>query len=139
MTEKHDKKLQWAKQASAELKGRDLETIATKTAEGIDIAPLYTEADLEGLEHLGSLPGEAPFTRGPRATMYTARPWTIRQYAGFSTAEETNKFFHKALKAGQKACLLLLILQRIEAMIQIMHGYAVMWARLAWPLTQLRI
>mgnify|MGYP001167015429 FL=1 len=102
MTKKQNKKGQWAKQASAELKGRELETLATKTAEGIDIAPLYTEADLEGLDHLGNLPGEAPFTRGPRATMYTVRPWTIRQYAGFSTAEETNKFFHKALKAGQK-------------------------------------
>ena len=102
MAEKQDKKAQWAEMATTELKGRTPETLGTTTAEGIDIAPLYTSSDLEGLEHLDSVPGEAPFTRGPRATMYTVRPWTIRQYAGFSTAEETNKFFHKALNAGQK-------------------------------------
>ena len=102
MAEKQDKKAQWAEMATTELKGRTPETLRTTTAEGIDIAPLYTSSDLEGLEHLDSVPGEAPFTRGPRATMYTVRPWTIRQYAGFSTAEETNKFFHKALNAGQK-------------------------------------
>ena len=102
MAEKQDKKAQWAEMATTELRGRTPETLRTTTAEGIDIAPLYTSSDLEGLEHLDSVPGEAPFTRGPRATMYTVRPWTIRQYAGFSTAEETNKFFHKALNAGQK-------------------------------------
>ena len=102
MAEKQDKNTQWTEMATAELKGRTPETLTTTTAEGIDIAPLYTSSDLQGLEHLDTLPGEAPFTRGPRATMYTVRPWTIRQYAGFSTAEETNKFFHKALNAGQK-------------------------------------
>ena len=80
MTKKQNKKGLWAKQASAELKGRTPETLTTTTAEGIDIAPLYTSSDLQGLEHLETLPGEAPFTRGPRATMYTVRPWTIRQY-----------------------------------------------------------
>ena len=102
MAEKQDKKARWTEMATAELKGQTPETLTTTTAEGIDIAPLYTSSDLQGLEHLDTLPGEAPFTRGPRATMYTVRPWTIRQYAGFSTAEETNKFFHKALNAGQK-------------------------------------
>ena len=102
MAEKQDKKAQWTEMATAELKGRTPETLRTTTAEGIDIAPLYTSSDLEGLTHLDTMPGEAPFTRGPRATMYTVRPWTIRQYAGFSTAEETNKFFHRALNAGQK-------------------------------------
>ena len=101
MAEKQDKKMQWTEMATAELKGQTPDKLRTRTAEGIDIAPLYTSSDLEGLEHLDSVPGEAPFTRGPRATMYTVRPWTIRQYAGFSTAEETNKFFHKALNAGQ--------------------------------------
>ncbi|WP_203425542.1 methylmalonyl-CoA mutase [Sinorhizobium sp. BG8] len=72
------------------------------TPEGIDVKPLYTEDDLAGFEHLGSLPGFAPFTRGPRATMYAGRPWTIRQYAGFSTAEASNAFYRKALAAGQK-------------------------------------
>ena len=102
MAEKQDKNTQWTEMATAELKGRTPETLTHTTAEGIDIAPLYTSSDLQGLEHLDTLPGEAPFTRGPRATMYTVRPWTIRQYAGFSTAEETNKFFHKALNSGQK-------------------------------------
>src|SRR5690606_30656999 len=72
------------------------------TPEGIDVRPLYTEADLEGLSHLGGLPGLPPFVRGPRATMYAGRPWTIRQYAGFSTAEDSNAFYRKALAAGQK-------------------------------------
>ncbi len=139
MAEKQDKKAQWTEMAATELKGQTPETLRTRTAEGIDIAPLYTSSDLEGLEHLDSLPGEAPFTRGPRATMYTVRPWTIRQYAGFSTAEETNKFFHKALNAGQRVCLLPLIWLPIAAMIQTMHGYAVMLARPALLLIQLKI
>jgi methylmalonyl-CoA mutase len=91
----------WAKLAERELKTSP-ETLTWKTPEGIDVKPLYTEADTENLGHLGSLPGFAPFTRGPRATMYTGRPWTIRQYAGFSTAEESNAFYRKALAAGQK-------------------------------------
>ena len=72
------------------------------TPEGIAVKPLYTAADLEGLGHLGGLPGLPPYTRGPRATMYAGRPWTIRQYAGFSTAEESNAFYRKALAAGQQ-------------------------------------
>ena len=71
------------------------------TPEGIDIKPLYTSADTAGLD-TSSLPGFAPFTRGPRATMYAGRPWTIRQYAGFSTAEESNAFYRKGLAAGQQ-------------------------------------
>ena len=96
------KRASWQKKASEELRGAPLESLTKTTAEGIDIAPLYTSEDAEGLPHLGSLPGEAPFLRGPRASMYTHRPWTIRQYAGFSTAEETNNFFRSALNAGQK-------------------------------------
>ena len=69
--------------------------------EGIDVKPLYTAKDLEGLSHLDSLPGFAPFVRGPRATMYAGRPWTLRQYAGFSTAEESNAFYRRNLEAGQ--------------------------------------
>src|SRR5207248_2979886 len=71
------------------------------TPEGIDVNPLYTAADLEGIEALGSIPGIPPFLRGVRATMYTGRPWTIRQYAGFSTAEESNAFYRKNLAGGQ--------------------------------------
>jgi len=72
------------------------------TPEGIDIARRYTAADLEGIDHLHSLPGIAPFVRGPYPTMYASRPWTIRQYAGFSTAEDSNAFYRRNLAAGQK-------------------------------------
>ncbi len=84
-------------QTTAESEGQD----EFVTAEGIRIKPLYTKADLEGLDFIDSLPGEAPFVRGPYATMYRGRPWTVRQYAGFSTAEESNAFYRKALAAGQ--------------------------------------
>ena len=70
--------------------------------EGIPVKALYTEADLEGLDGLDTYPGLAPFLRGPYPTMYTTQPWTIRQYAGFSTAEESNAFYRRNLKAGQK-------------------------------------
>jgi methylmalonyl-CoA mutase len=76
--------------------------LAWDTLEGIRVKPLYTEADTEGLPHMGTAPGFEPFTRGVKATMYAGRPWTIRQYAGFSTAEESNAFYRKALAAGQQ-------------------------------------
>ncbi|CAN7279024.1 methylmalonyl-CoA mutase [Pararhizobium sp. LjRoot255] len=91
----------WATLAEREVKS-SLEALTWQTPEGIAVKPLYTEADLEGADHLGSLPGFAPFTRGPRATMYAGRPWTIRQYAGFSTAEASNAFYRKALASGQQ-------------------------------------
>ena len=91
----------WQALAEKELRASS-ETLIWKTPEGIDVKPLYTESDLETVEHLGTLPGLAPFTRGPRATMYAGRPWTIRQYAGFSTAEASNAFYRKALAAGQQ-------------------------------------
>ena len=99
---KDDTKADWASTAADELCGKPLQDLTRQTPEQIDVEPLYTAADLAGLDHLDSNPGQAPFTRGIRATMYTNRPWTIRQYAGFSTAEETNAFFKKALSAGQK-------------------------------------
>ncbi|MFD1341901.1 methylmalonyl-CoA mutase [Litorisediminicola beolgyonensis] len=92
----------WRALAEKELKGRDPESLTWHTLEGIDIKPLYTAEDVEGLPHLGTLPGIEPFTRGVKATMYAGRPWTIRQYAGFSTAEESNRFYRKALAAGQQ-------------------------------------
>ncbi len=91
----------WRKLAEKEVK-RDPDTLVWETPEGIPVKPLYTQDDLEGCGHLDSLPGFAPFVRGPRATMYAGRPWTIRQYAGFSTAEESNAFYRKALAAGQQ-------------------------------------
>jgi methylmalonyl-CoA mutase len=92
----------WREAVKAETKGKAADAIAWETPEGIRIQPLYTAADLEKLEHLDTLPGFAPFVRGPRATMYANRPWTIRQYGGFSTAEETNAFFRKNLAGGQQ-------------------------------------
>ncbi|UIJ84227.1 methylmalonyl-CoA mutase [Rhizobium leguminosarum] len=91
----------WAELAQKELRTSP-ETLTWQTPEGIAVKPLYTAEDLDGAGHLGSLPGFAPFTRGPRATMYAGRPWTIRQYAGFSTAEESNAFYRRNLAAGQK-------------------------------------
>ncbi|HEY2890266.1 MAG TPA: methylmalonyl-CoA mutase [Dongiaceae bacterium] len=92
----------WEKLAARDLAGKPADSLAWTTPEGIRVKPLYTAADLEGLEHLGSLPGFPPYLRGPRATMYAGRPWTIRQYAGFSTAEESNAFYRKNLAAGQR-------------------------------------
>jgi len=97
-----DKTTRWAEMAAKELRGRSLDDLTWQTPEGIAVKPLYTEADTEGLAHMGSVPGEAPFTRGPKATMYAGRPWTIRQYAGFSTAEDSNAFYRKALAGGQQ-------------------------------------
>jgi methylmalonyl-CoA mutase len=92
---------EWEAAVASELKGSGSESLLWITPEGISVKALYTEADLKNLNHLGSLPGIAPFTRGPRATMYANRPWTIRQYAGFSTAEESNAFYKANLAAGQ--------------------------------------
>ena len=99
MTSKKDA---WRDLAQKELRARPIEDLTWKTLEGIEVQPLYTEDDVQALPHLGSLPGFAPFTRGVKATMYAGRPWTIRQYAGFSTAEESNAFYRKALAAGQQ-------------------------------------
>ena len=92
----------WRDLASKEMKGGSPDDLVWDTPEGIAVKPLYTEADLDGIEHLGSMPGHEPYTRGPKATMYAGRPWTIRQYAGFSTAEESNAFYRKGLEGGQK-------------------------------------
>ena len=93
----------WSNLAEKELKGKDINNNLSWTSEeGIEFKSLYTKEDLEGLDHLDSMPGFAPYVRGPKATMYFGRPWTIRQYAGFSTAEESNKFYRKALASGQK-------------------------------------
>ncbi len=90
---------QW--RALAEKQSRQsLQQLTWQTPEGIDLKPLYTRDDLDGIAHVDSLPGMRPFVRGPQATMYAGRPWTIRQYAGFSTAQESNAFYRKALAAG---------------------------------------
>ncbi len=92
----------WEELAVKQMRGKTLDSLEWQTPEGIKVKPLYSAADLEDLEYTDSLPGMSPYVRGPMATMYAGRPWTIRQYAGFSTAEESNKFYRKALAAGQK-------------------------------------
>ena len=95
----------WQSAASRELKGREPQELIWQTPEGIDVKPLYSAADLDAIEAeghpLGSLPGMSPFMRGPRATMYSGRPWTIRQYSGFSTAQDSNAFYQRNIAAGQ--------------------------------------
>jgi methylmalonyl-CoA mutase len=93
---------EWETLAAKELRGRATEDLTTTSPDGLPIRPLYTAADLEGLENTDTLPGIFPFLRGPRATMYANRPWTLRQYAGFSTAEESNAFYKANLAAGQQ-------------------------------------
>ena len=92
----------WEKLAAKELKKDSSDSLLWETPEGIQVKPLYTLADLEKLENVDTMPGFAPFTRGPKATMYAGRPWTVRQYAGFSTAEESNAFYRRNLAAGQQ-------------------------------------
>ncbi|PZX16298.1 methylmalonyl-CoA mutase [Palleronia aestuarii] len=92
----------WQKRAEGELRGRTIEDLTWRTAEGIDVAPVHAGTGPAPHEHMGTLPGEPPFTRGVKATMYAGRPWTIRQYAGFSTAEESNAFYRRNLAAGQQ-------------------------------------
>ena len=90
----------WEKAAAKSAPGGDLEALNWTTPEGVVVKPLYTAADLAGLPYADTLPGFAPFVRGPQASMYAVRPWTIRQYAGFSTAEASNDFYGKSLAAG---------------------------------------
>ena len=92
----------WTDLAKKEIKSQTLDRLLWKTPEGIEIKPLYTSEDVTGLKYQESLPGFMPFKRGPKATMYAGRPWTIRQYAGFSTAEESNAFYRSNLEAGQQ-------------------------------------
>jgi methylmalonyl-CoA mutase len=90
----------WQAAVEKQLKGKPLDSLNTATPEGITLKPLYTAADTANLPNANTLPGFEPFVRGPQATMYAGRPWTIRQYAGFSTAEASNAFYRKALAAG---------------------------------------
>ena len=98
----HPNKEKWEQIASKQMKGKSTDTLDWMTPEGIKVKALYTAEDIEGMECVNTLPGLAPYVRGPMATMYAGRPWTIRQYAGFSTAKESNAFYKKALAAGQK-------------------------------------
>ena len=95
-------KVDWQKLAEKELRGKSVKELDWITLEGIEVKPVYSEEDVKGLEHLGNLPGFEPYVRGVKATMYSGRPWTIRQYAGYSTAEESNAFYKRGLSAGQQ-------------------------------------
>ena len=90
----------WLKAAAKSAAGGDVAALNWDTPDGVAVKPIYTQKDLEGLPYTDTLPGFAPFVRGPQATMYAVRPWTIRQYAGFSTAEESNAFYKQALAGG---------------------------------------
>ncbi len=98
---KHVQMKKWQETAIKELKGRPLESLNWEAPEGIAVKPIYTAEDLEGLDTVNTLSGIAPYLRGPSATMYANQPWTIRQYAGFATARESNEFYRKNLAAGQ--------------------------------------
>ena len=98
----HPDKQKWTDLATKQLRGKSLESLDYETPEGIRVKPLYTAEDLEGMEHINTLPGLEPYVRGPMATMYAGRPWTIRQYAGFSTAKDSNAFYRRNLAGGQK-------------------------------------
>jgi len=95
-------KVDWQKLAEKELRGKSVKELNWLTLEGVEVKPVYSEEDIKGLEHLGNLPGFEPYVRGVKATMYSGRPWTIRQYAGYSTAEESNAFYKRGLSAGQQ-------------------------------------
>ncbi len=101
MTE-HPDKNKWVELAKKQMKGRSPEELVWETPEGIKVKPLYTAEDIEALENVNTLPGFPPYVRGPMATMYSGRPWTIRQYAGFSTAKDSNAFYRRCLAGGQK-------------------------------------
>ena len=98
----HPDKEKWVELATKEMRGKPLEALDWMTPEGIPVKPVYSAEDIEGMAHVNTLPGLAPYVRGPKATMYAGRPWTIRQYAGFSTAKESNAFYRRCLAAGQK-------------------------------------
>lgn len=97
---KASSKQEWRELAEKQLRGKPLEELTWDTAEGIPVQPLYTAEDMAGVRHADTMPGMEPYIRGPQATMYAGRPWTIRQYAGFSTAEASNDFYRKSLAAG---------------------------------------
>jgi methylmalonyl-CoA mutase len=100
MSDKPPTLADWQRAAAKSAPGGDVSALDWVTPEGLTVKPLYTAADTAGLPHADTLPGFAPYVRGPQATMYAVRPWTIRQYAGFSTAEDSNRFYRQSLAAG---------------------------------------
>ena len=134
----HSKVDAWKELAAKQLRGRDLNDLTWNSPEGIAINPLFSAEDLEGLDHIGSMPGFAPYVRGPMATMYAGRPWTIRQYAGFSTARESNAFYRRNLAAGQKGLSVAFDLATHRGYDSDHPRWLATWARQAWPSTPSR-
>ena len=132
MSNKKDK-ADWTKRAEAELRNKSVNELTRTTPEKITVEPLYSSGFGRAEPHRQPA-WRGPFTRGIRATMYTNRPWTIRQYAGFSTAEETNAFFRKALAAGQKGLSVAFDLATHRGYDSDHQRVRVMLARLVWPL-----
>ena len=122
----------WKELATKQLGKKPLEALNWKTPEGILVKPLYTAEDLEGMPHVNTLPGFAPYVRGPMATMYAGRPWTIRQYAGFATAKNPMSFTGGTLPPGKPGFRWHLILQPTGDMIRIIPGLSVISARPVW-------
>jgi hypothetical protein len=128
----------WRERAAKELKGRDPDTWPGTRWRASASSRSIPRRILEGLPHMGTVPGFEPFTRGVKATMYAGRPWTIRQYAGFSTAEESNAFYRKAWPPGSRACRSPSTWPRTAAMTATTPAWWAMWARRAWPSTASR-
>ena len=116
----------WKFLASKELKNnKEKQKLEWQSPDGILLKALYTEKDLKDLEHLHSFPGLPPFLRGPKATMYKGKPWTIRQYAGFSTAEESNKFYKDCLRNGQKGLSIAFDLPTLQGSVGLSRTYRI--------------
>jgi len=129
----------WTKTAEAELRGRALADLKWETLEGIEVKPLYTADDSDGLPHMGGVPGVPPYTRGVKATMYAGRPWTIRQYCRVFDRERSR--MHSTGRhwpTGNRACRSPSILQRTGAMTAITPASRAMSARQVWPSIQSR-
>ena len=122
---------EWQTLANKELsrRGKTVDALVKQTAEGIAVKPLYTEADIDNLEVTGTLPGLPPYVRGPRATMYTAQPWTIRQYAGFSTAKESNASIAATSLPGRKGFPSPSISRPIGAMTPTILAWRATWGK----------
>ena len=118
---------------------RSLDDLNWNTPEGFTVKPLYTAEDLRQSQNLNTLPGLPPYIRGPRASMYVGHPWTVRQYAGFSTAHESNAFYRKNLALGQKGLSVAFDLPRIAVTTQIIRGWRVMSVRPGSPWIRLKI
>jgi methylmalonyl-CoA mutase len=114
--------------------GKTLEQLVSATMEHIDVKPLYTRDDIKDLQHLGYVAGVPPFLRGPYPAMYVTQPWTVRQYAGFSTAEESNAFYRRNWPPGRRACPSPSIWPPIAVTTPIMAAWSAMSARRAWRL-----